>query len=76
MSAHVYTLALITQDGKRHILLVNKRNRPFEISIEGASGGQIDYVDQSTGFKPPARAHLAGDSIKLEGLSVSIVTLP
>lgn len=76
MSAHLYTLAFITQDGKRRSLLVNKRNRSFEVSIDGASGGQIDYVDQSTGFKPPARAHLAGDSFKLEGLSVSVETLP
>src|SRR5213080_4007976 len=41
---YVYALGAIRSDGKRRILLVNKRNRPFEISIPGASGGQADRV--------------------------------
>jgi hypothetical protein len=73
---YVYSLGFATHDGKRRVLLVNKRDRTFDVSIPGASGGEIDYVDQTTGFQPPATAKLSGDTLKLAGFSVAVVTLP
>jgi hypothetical protein len=73
---YVYSLAFATHDGKRRVLLVNKRDRPFEVSIPGASGGRVDYVDQTTAFQPPASAKLDGDKIMLRGYGVAAVTLP
>ena len=72
---YVYMIAFVTHDGKKRLLLVNKRNRSFEISIAGGSGAQLDYVDQTTGFQPPASATLATDSVELGGFSVAVVTL-
>src|SRR5215470_3432194 len=46
--AYVYSLAFSTRDGKRRVLLVNKRNRTFDVSLTGATGGQLDYVDETT----------------------------
>jgi hypothetical protein len=73
---YVYTIALMTREGKKRVLLVNKRNREFEVSVTGANGGQEDYVDQTTGFQPPGTAKLSSDTVKLEGYSVAVVTLP
>jgi len=72
----VYTLAFLTRAGKRRVLLVNKRNRTFEVSVAGASGGQIEYVDQTTSFQPPASTKLSSDTVELAGFSVAVVTLP
>jgi hypothetical protein len=76
MDPHVYTLATVTRNGKRRLLLVNKRNRSFAVAVTGEAGGKVDYVDQTTGFKPPATAQLRGDRFTLEGFSVAVVTLP
>lgn len=73
---YLYSLAFVTRDGKRRVLLVNKRDRSFAVSVGGATGGQADYVDQTTGFEPPANARLSGDTIRLGGFSVAVVTLP
>ena len=73
---YVYSLAFATHDGKRKVLLVNKRNRTFDVTVTGASGGQIDYVDQTTAFQPPASAKLPSENLKLPGYSVAVVTLP
>lgn len=73
---HVYSLAFVTQEGKRRVLLVNKRDRPFEVSIPNARGGRVEFVDQTTAFQPPASAKLEGDNITLSGFSVAAVTLP
>jgi hypothetical protein len=76
MDAHVYTLAFATRDGKRRLLMVNKRNRSFEVRVVGAAGGKVDHVDPTTGFKPPATAQLTGENFKLQGFSVAVATLP
>ncbi len=73
---HVYSLAFVTQEGKRRVLLVNKRDRPFEVSIANARGGQVQFVDQTTASQPPASAKLDGDKFTLGGFSVAAVTLP
>ena len=76
VDSYLYYLAVVKPDGKRRILLVNKRDRPFDITVPGATGGQEDYVDQTTGFDPPASAKLTGEKITLNGLAVAVVTLP
>jgi Glycosyl hydrolases family 39 len=73
---YVYSLAFATQDGKRRVLLVNKRDRTFDVTVTGADGGRCDYVDQTTSFKPPAMMRLSSDTLKLGGYSVAVVTLP
>jgi hypothetical protein len=72
----VYSLPVITKDGKKRILLVNKRDRPFQVTIPGISGGQQAFVDQISGFGPVGSAKVASDTITLNGFSVSAVTLP
>lgn len=77
-SEHPYVagLAVVTKQGKRKLLLVNKRNRDFDLSIPGAAGGELDDVDVTTGFEPPASAKLESDRFTLHGLSVAVVRLP
>jgi hypothetical protein len=73
---YVYSLAFAARDGKRRVLLVNKRNRTFNVTVTGATGGRLDYVDQTTSFQPPAMLKLSADMVKLGGYSVGVVTLP
>ncbi|HKV79503.1 MAG TPA: hypothetical protein VJP02_15245 [Candidatus Sulfotelmatobacter sp.] len=73
---YVYCLAFVTHDGKHRVLAVNKRDRKFDVAVTGASGGQLEYVDQTTGFLPPAITKLSGDTTSLGGYSVAVVTLP
>jgi hypothetical protein len=75
-SPYLYSLVVVKPDGKRRALLVNKRDRPFDISVPGATGGQEEYVDQTTAFDPPASIKLMTDTVTLKGLSVAVVTLP
>jgi hypothetical protein len=76
VDSYLYSLAVVKPDGKRRILVVNKRDRPFDITVPGATGGQEDFVDQITGFDPPATAKLTSEKITLNGLAVAVVTLP
>jgi hypothetical protein len=72
----LYAQAFVKPDGKRRVLLVNKRDRAASLVVSGASGGQVEYVDQTTGFGAPGQARLSGDTVALNGLAVAVVTLP
>ena len=72
----IYSFGVVTREGKRRVLLVNKRDRTFEVPVPGATGGQEEYVDQTTAFQPPASSKLSGDKVTLNGFGVAAVTLP
>jgi hypothetical protein len=73
---YVCASAVVTKEGKRKMLLVNKHNGNFDLTIAGASGGQLDYVDVTTGFQPPSSAKLTSDNLTLHGFSVAVLVLP
>ncbi|MDP9225662.1 MAG: glycosyl hydrolase family 39, partial [Actinomycetota bacterium] len=73
--AYVHAQGFVTRDGKRKLLLVNKRDRAFEIALPGAPA-RVDVVDQTTAFEPPASRLSSGATLKLEGFSVTVVTWP
>ncbi len=75
-SDYVYAMAVITRDGKRRILLVNKHDSDVSVSLPGASQGQQVYVDQTTALQPPGSITLTSDNVLLRGFSTSAVTLP
>ena len=73
---YIYSLAVVTKAGKRKLLLVNKRDRDFEGLVPGASGGQADSVDVTTGFRPASSTKMSSDRLTVHGFSVTVITLP
>ena len=73
---YVYAFAAVGKDAKRRVLLVNKRDRSFELSVPGATGGTVERVDQTTAQKPPASASMKDERLSLGGFAVAVVTLP
>ena len=43
---YVHAQAFISKDGKKKVLLLNKRNRDVEVAVPRAEGARIEYVDQ------------------------------
>jgi hypothetical protein len=74
-TSYVYARGMVTRDGKHKVLLVNKRDRPFVVSVPGATNGHVDVVDQQTAFQPPTGSQLGSDEVTLGGLAVAVVTL-
>jgi hypothetical protein len=70
----VYAQAFITRDGRHKLLIVNKREHPLPISLQGLSTGSEEFMDESTGSKPPATAQISNSSLTLGGLAVAVIT--
>ena len=68
--------AVETKQGSRRVLIVNQRSRELEVRVAGAEGGEMQVVDQTTAFDPPARSTLRSENIKIGGLGVAVIHLP
>ncbi len=73
--ANIYARGFIGSAGQRRVLLINLRNRPVEVSLEGGAGATLECVDQVTNSHPPAKTHLTADPFILPGLAVGVVSL-
>src|ERR1039458_709671 len=69
----VYARAFLSRDHHRRLLLVNRRNRDMEITLPGAAGATMQFVDQATGFQPPSSTTLTEELVRLGGSSVAVV---
>jgi hypothetical protein len=72
---YVYAQSFLSREQKRKILVVNKRDRPFEVVLPEGLGAQVEFVDQATASDPPARIRLNTDRFTLKGFGVAAVTL-
>jgi hypothetical protein len=55
------------------LLLINKRDRPFAVTLPGAA--TLSIVDQTTRGDPPASRPVSGKTLTLPGFAVAVVTL-
>ncbi|HEV2426190.1 MAG TPA: glycosyl hydrolase family 39 [Terriglobia bacterium] len=74
-SGDVTAQAFVSPRGERKLLLINKREREFEIELPGRGGAKVEMIDLATGSNPPAASPVAGSSFKLGGFGVAVVTL-
>jgi hypothetical protein len=72
----VYAQAFLTGGNHRRLLLVNRRNRDVEITLPGAAGATMRFVDQTTAFQPPSSATLKQEVVRLGGYAVAVVEFP
>jgi hypothetical protein len=64
----------VAASGAHKLLLVNKRNREVAISISGATGATLEFVDQTTGYTPPGSTTLTSDRVLLRPQMVAVIT--
>jgi hypothetical protein len=62
---------------QRKVLLINKVATIQTVTLTGAKGGWIEYVDVSTGpYGQPKIDAVAADTFKIGGYAVAVLTLP
>ena len=74
-SPTIYAQGFITPEGKRKVLILNKRDEPYTLKVSGAAKAELEYVDQTTGQEPPATIHSMGEQVTLKGFAVVVATL-
>jgi hypothetical protein len=72
---YLYALAFVTRDGKRRLLLVNKSEHEVNVQITAAAGGQLEYIDPTTGMNPAKKIGVDSDTVTLRAFAVAALTL-
>jgi hypothetical protein len=69
--------AFVTPKGERKLLLVNKRDHEvtLTLAIPSDANSKMEYVDQTTGYGPPAPLALTGSLVTLRSQAVAVITL-
>lgn len=71
-SPYVDTFAVIKPNGQRKLLLINKRDRPFELALPDQPA-QVSVVDQTTKGGSYKVSKASSKTIRLGGLAVAVV---
>jgi len=75
-NTYVYAQGFVNRDGKRKMLLVNRRNRTIEVSLPEIKGANITRIDQTTNYNAPVTEKVTDEKLALGGFAVAVVTLP
>jgi hypothetical protein len=73
---YVHAQAFIARDGKHKLLLVSKRDHEITVPLSAAAGATATVVDQTTKGDPARVEKLDGDSFRLPGFGVAVITWP
>ncbi len=71
-SSYVDSFAIVTPNGRRKLLLINKRDREFDLTMPNQPA-RLSVVDQTTEGSPYALSKPSGKTIKLRGLAVAVI---
>jgi hypothetical protein len=71
---YVYAQAFKSADGTRRILLVNKRDRAFTLTVADRIAN-LAVIDQTTGNEEARRETPSGGTLTLPGLAVAVATV-
>lgn len=74
-SRQYFAQAFVGKDGSKKLLLVSKRNQDIDLSLPGFAGATAYVVDQTTAGGPIRSEKLSGESFRLPGFAVAVVTL-
>jgi hypothetical protein len=72
----VHAQAFVASDGKHKLLLISKRDREIVVPLAASAGATAVIVDQSTKGDPARIEKLSGDSFRLPGYGVAVITWP
>jgi hypothetical protein len=72
----VFSQAFRSMDGRRWILVINKRYASVEIVVEGCTNGESQIIDETTGFDRPPKRVILADRFDLNPFAVAFISMP
>ena len=73
---YVHAQGFVTRDSKHKVLLISKRDRQIDVPLSGVRNASALVVDQTTQGNPARTERLSGDTFRLPGYGVAVITLP
>jgi len=72
----VFSQAFVGKNGRRWVLIINKRYATATVLLPGCSGGMMQIVNEASGFGPATEVTLASSTITLSPFAIAVVHMP
>lgn len=73
---NVFSQAFVGVNGRRWVLLINKRYASVDVFLPGSTGGRMQIVNEASGFGPATEVTLTLSTITLSPFAVAVVHMP
>ncbi len=73
---NISSQAFVGKNGRRWVLIINKRYYNVDVSLPGCTGGQMQIVNEASGFGPATVVTLTSNNITLSPYAVAVVHMP
>ena len=73
---NIFSQAFISKNGRRWVLIVNKRYASVDVFLPGCTGGQMQIINEASGFRPPTEITLTLSRITLSPFAIAVVRMP
>ncbi len=68
--------AFVGKNDRRWVLIINKRYYNIDISLPGCTGGQMQIINEASGFGPATVVTLTSNTITLTPYAIAVIHMP
>jgi hypothetical protein len=73
---NIFSQAFVGKNGRRWVLIINKRYASIDVSLKGCTGGKMQIINEASGFGPATEVALTSDRITLTAFAIAVVHMP
>jgi hypothetical protein len=73
---NVFSQAFVGKNGRRWVLIINKRYANVDVFLPGCTGGLMQIVNEASGFGPATEVTLTLSRITLSPFAVAVIHMP
>jgi hypothetical protein len=73
---NIFSQAFVGKNGRRWVLIINKRYANVDVSLSGCSGGRMQIINEASGFGPPTEVTLTSNQITLDPFAIAVIHIP
>ncbi len=73
---NVFSQAFVGKNGRRWVLIVNKRFANVDVSLSGSAGGRMQIINEASGFGPATEVTLTSNTITMTPFAIAVIHMP
>ncbi len=73
---NVFSQAFVGKNGRRWVLIINKRFANVDVSLAGCTGGQMQIINEASGFGPATQVTLTSNTITMTPFAIAVIHMP
>jgi hypothetical protein len=74
--ANVFSQAFVGENGRRWVLIINKRYASVDVFLPGCTGGRMQIINEASSFGPATEVTLTLSRITLSPFAIAVVHMP